>query len=118
MRFSSYVLILIFSLFSQGFLLSVSKSLRKAEDNMLLSTFSLGKVIQNAGKPEKSRPASSLEHYKIEDSSFLNEEDDGTPKFSVSVLFLAVVFKTVVFCGIAEIIQSISMTILNKVISF
>lgn len=93
MRFSSYALMLIFSLFSQGFLLSVSKSVRQAEDDMLLSTFSLGKVIQNAGKTEKSRPASSREHYKIEDSSFLNEEDDGTPKFSVSVLFLATVFK-------------------------
>ncbi|XP_062990625.1 pro-MCH [Elgaria multicarinata webbii] len=79
MYISSYALLLIFSLFSQGFLLSVSKSMRKAEDDML-STFSLGKVIQNGGKAEKSRPASSLEHYKIEDSSFLDE--DGDPKFS------------------------------------
>ncbi|XP_054844370.1 pro-MCH [Eublepharis macularius] len=82
MRIPSYALILIFSLFSQGFLLSVSKSMRKAEDDMLLSAFSLGKVIQNGGKAEKSLPASSLEHYKIEDSSFLNEEEDGAPKFS------------------------------------
>ncbi|XP_044297007.1 pro-MCH [Varanus komodoensis] len=77
---SFYALLLIFSLFSQGFLLSVSKSMRKAEDDMLLSTFSLGKVIQNGRKAEKSRPPSSLEHYKIEDRSFL--EEDGTPKFS------------------------------------
>ncbi|XP_061494850.1 pro-MCH [Rhineura floridana] len=81
MCISSYALILIFSLFSQGFLLSVSKSMRKAEDDMLLSTFSLGNVIQNGGKVEMSRPASSLEHYKIEDNSFLNEEEDGAPKF-------------------------------------
>lgn len=78
---------MIFSLFSQGFLLSVSKSMRKADDDMLLSTFSLGKVIQNGGKTEKLRPASSLEHYKIEDDSFLNEEEDRVPKFSVSILF-------------------------------
>nr|XP_056703403.1 pro-MCH [Euleptes europaea] len=82
MRISSYALILIFSLFSQGFLFSVSKSVRKAEDDMLLSTFRLGKVIQNGGKAEKSQPASSLEHYKTEDSGFLNEEEDGAPKFS------------------------------------
>ncbi|XP_053261923.1 pro-MCH isoform X1 [Podarcis raffonei] len=79
---SSYALILIFSLFSQGFFLSVSKSMRKAEDDMLLSTFTLGKVIQNGGKAEKAWPASSLEHYKMEDNSFLDEEEDGAPKFS------------------------------------
>ncbi|XP_077195878.1 pro-MCH [Paroedura picta] len=82
MHFSSYALILIFSLLSQGFFLSVSKSVQKAEDDMLLSAFSLGKVIQNAGKAEKSQPVSSLERYKIEDSGFLNEEDDGASKFS------------------------------------
>ncbi|XP_048357311.1 pro-MCH [Sphaerodactylus townsendi] len=82
MCISSYALILIFSLFSQGFLFSVSKSVQKAEDDMLLSTFNLGKVIQNGGNAEKSRPASSPEHYKIEDNRFLNEEEDGAPKFS------------------------------------
>ncbi|XP_033017847.1 pro-MCH isoform X2 [Lacerta agilis] len=56
--------------------------MRKAEDDMLLSTFTLGKVIQNGGKAEKARPASSLEHYKMEDNSFLDEEEDGVPKFS------------------------------------
>ncbi|XP_042323839.1 pro-MCH [Sceloporus undulatus] len=75
-------LLLIFSLFSQGFLLSVSKSIRKTEDDMLLSTFRLGKVIQNGGKAQKSWPAASLEHYKTEDNNFLDEEEDGAPKFS------------------------------------
>lgn len=84
------MIILIFSLFSQGFFLSVSKSLRKAEDDMLLSTFSLGKVIQNGGKAEQSRPAASLEHYKIDDSNFLDDEENGAPKFSVSFLYLAI----------------------------
>ncbi|XP_053109714.1 pro-MCH [Hemicordylus capensis] len=82
MLISFYALILIFSLFSQGFLFSVSKSLRKAEDDVLLSTFRLGKVIQNGGKAEESRPASSFEHYKTEDSNFLDEGEDGTSKFS------------------------------------
>ncbi|XP_007420018.1 pro-MCH [Python bivittatus] len=76
----SYALLLIFSLFSQGSLLSVSKSMRKAEDNMLLSTFSLGKITQNGDKAGKSPPASSFEHYKIEDSSVLDE--DRSPHFS------------------------------------
>nr|XP_060632863.1 pro-MCH [Anolis sagrei ordinatus] len=78
---SFYTLVLTFSLFSQCFLLSVSKSMRKAEDDMLLSTFSLGKVMQNGGKAEKSWPVSSLEHYKMEDSNFLDEED-GIQTFS------------------------------------
>ncbi|XP_066490419.1 pro-MCH [Tiliqua scincoides] len=82
MCISSYMIILILSLFSQGFFLSVSKSLRKAEDDMLLSTFSLGKVIQNGGKAEQSQPAASLERYKIDDSSFLDDEENGPPKFS------------------------------------
>uniref|UniRef100_A0ABM5GEN6 Pro-MCH n=1 Tax=Pogona vitticeps TaxID=103695 RepID=A0ABM5GEN6_9SAUR len=59
-----------------GFLLSVSKSTRKSEDDMLLSSFSLGKVIQNGGKTEKLWPASSLEN-KIGD-----EQEDGASKFS------------------------------------
>ncbi|XP_062839122.1 pro-MCH [Anolis carolinensis] len=79
---SFYTLMLIFSLFSQCFLLSVSKSMRKAEDDMLLSTFSLGKVMQNGGKAENSWPGSSLEHYKIEDSNFLGEEENGIQMFS------------------------------------
>nr|XP_016849646.1 PREDICTED: pro-MCH [Anolis carolinensis] len=90
---SFYTLMLIFSLFSQCFLLSVSKSMRKAEDDMLLSTFSLGKVMQNGGKAENSWPGSSLEHYKIEDSNFLGEEENGIQMFSVSFfLFQAFIF--------------------------
>ncbi|XP_070803665.1 pro-MCH [Pituophis catenifer annectens] len=80
MYISSHVLLLIFSLLSQGPLLSVSKSMRKAEDNMLLSTFSLGKITQKGDKAGKSLPASSFEHYKMEDSSFLDE--DHNPHFS------------------------------------
>ncbi|XP_039194122.1 pro-MCH [Crotalus tigris] len=75
MCISSHVLLLIFSLLSQGSLLSVSKSMRKAEDNMLLSTFSLGKITQNGDKAGKS-----FERYKMEDSSFLDE--DRNPHFS------------------------------------
>uniref|UniRef100_A0A8D0GPV7 Pro-melanin concentrating hormone n=1 Tax=Sphenodon punctatus TaxID=8508 RepID=A0A8D0GPV7_SPHPU len=73
----SYMLILILSLFSQGF--SLSKSMRKAEDeNMLLNTFNLGKALQNG---EKSVATPFLEHYKVEGGNFLDEEQDGSPKF-------------------------------------
>ncbi|KAH0616987.1 hypothetical protein JD844_028528 [Phrynosoma platyrhinos] len=65
-----------------GFLLSVSKPIRETEDDMLLNSFSLGKVIQNGGKAQKSWPASSLEHYKPEDNNFLDDDEDGAPKFS------------------------------------
>uniref|UniRef100_A0A8C5RPH2 Pro-melanin concentrating hormone n=1 Tax=Laticauda laticaudata TaxID=8630 RepID=A0A8C5RPH2_LATLA len=77
---SFHILLLIFSLLSQGSLLSVPKSMRKAEDNMLLSTFSLGKITQNGDKAGKSLPTSSFEHYKMEDSSFLDQ--DQNPHFS------------------------------------
>ncbi|KAM9173578.1 pro-MCH [Pangshura tecta] len=84
MHISSYMLILIFSLFSQGFLLSVSKSMRKVEDvddDMILNALNIGKALWNGGKTEKTETTSNLEHYKMEDSSFLDEEEDRNPKF-------------------------------------
>ncbi|XP_070612386.1 pro-MCH [Erythrolamprus reginae] len=79
MCISSHVLLLIFSLLSQGSLISVSKSMRKAEDNLMLSTFSLGKITQKGDKAGTSLPASSFEHYKMEDS-FIDE--DRNPHFA------------------------------------
>nr|XP_042707461.1 pro-MCH [Chrysemys picta bellii] len=82
MHISSYMLILIFSLFSQGFLLSVSKSMRKVEDDdMILNALNIGKALWNGGKAEKTETTPTLEHYKMEDSSFLDEEEDRNPKF-------------------------------------
>ncbi|XP_019370911.1 PREDICTED: pro-MCH [Gavialis gangeticus] len=82
MCFSSYMLILTFSLLSQGFLFSVSKSLQKADDDdMLLNTFTLGKSLRNGDKTEKTRGTPSLEHYKMEDASFQDEGEDRNPKF-------------------------------------
>uniref|UniRef100_A0A8C3LPR4 Pro-melanin concentrating hormone n=1 Tax=Chrysolophus pictus TaxID=9089 RepID=A0A8C3LPR4_CHRPC len=72
MCISSYMLIL--SLFSQGFLISVSKSLQKAEDeDMLQTAFNLGKTLQNGDRTEKRGTMPLLKRYKIEES-FLNEE--------------------------------------------
>nr|XP_033807970.1 pro-MCH [Geotrypetes seraphini] len=80
MIISSYPLILTLSLISQGILLSVSKSVRKVEgDDMLLDSFSLGKALRNGEAIEKTM-ATSLEHYKAEDSNFLNEEEERNQK--------------------------------------
>uniref|UniRef100_A0A8D2PNW5 Pro-melanin concentrating hormone n=1 Tax=Zosterops lateralis melanops TaxID=1220523 RepID=A0A8D2PNW5_ZOSLA len=72
MCISSYILILsLLSLFSQGFLLSVSKSLQEVEDeNMLLATLNLGKTLQNGDKTMNRGAIPLLKHYKTEDSSF------------------------------------------------
>ncbi|XP_015720129.1 pro-MCH [Coturnix japonica] len=79
MCISSYMLIL--SLFSQGFLISVSKSLQKAEDeDMLLTAFNLGKALQNGDRSEKSGATPSLKRYKIEES-FSDEDGDRKSKF-------------------------------------
>ncbi|NWZ21578.1 MCH protein, partial [Asarcornis scutulata] len=81
MYISSYMLILSLSLFSQGFLLSVSKSLQKVEDeDMLLTTFNLGKTLQNGDRAGKRGAIPLLKHYKAEES-FLDEEDDRNVKF-------------------------------------
>ncbi|NXC48332.1 MCH protein, partial [Penelope pileata] len=79
MCISSYMLILSLSLFSQGFLLSVSKSLQKVEDeDMLLTTFNLGKTLRNGGRTEKRGAIPLLKHFKTEESF---EEDDRNSKF-------------------------------------
>ncbi|NXJ96157.1 MCH protein, partial [Corythaixoides concolor] len=81
MCISSYILILSLSLFSQGFLLSVSKSLQKVEDeDMLLTTLNLGKTLRNGDRTANRGAIPLLKHYKSEDSSVLDEEDDRTMK--------------------------------------
>ncbi|XP_074996726.1 pro-MCH [Calonectris borealis] len=82
MFISSYMLILSLSLFSQGFLLSVSKSLQKVEDeDTLLTTLKLGKTLQNGDRTANRGAVPLLEHYKTEDSSVLGEKDDRNMKF-------------------------------------
>ncbi|NXN66232.1 MCH protein, partial [Himantopus himantopus] len=83
MCISSYMLILSLSLFSQGFLLSVSKSQQKVEDeDMLLTTLNLGKTLRNGDRTVNKGAIPFLKHYKTEDSSVLDEEDDRNMKFS------------------------------------
>ncbi|NXJ36027.1 MCH protein, partial [Ciconia maguari] len=82
MCISSYMLILSLSLFSQGFLFSVSKSLQKVEDeDMLLTTLKLGKTLRNGDRTANRGAIPLLKHYKTEDSSVLDEEDDRNMKF-------------------------------------
>ncbi|NXN32265.1 MCH protein, partial [Nycticryphes semicollaris] len=82
MCISSYMLILSLSLFSQGFLLSVSKSLQKVEDeDMLLTTVNLGNTVRNGDRTVNSGAIPFLKHYKAEDSSVLDEEDNRNMKF-------------------------------------
>ncbi|NXH19721.1 MCH protein, partial [Bucco capensis] len=80
MSISSYMLIL--SLISQGFLLSVSKSLQKVEDeDLLLTTLNLGQTLRNGDRAVNRGALPLLKHYKTEDSSVLDEEDDRHMKF-------------------------------------
>ncbi|XP_017660113.1 PREDICTED: pro-MCH [Lepidothrix coronata] len=82
MCISSYILILSLSLFSQGFLLSVSKSLQEVEDeDMLLTTLNLGKPLQNGDTVLNRGAIPLLKHYKTEDSIVFNEKNDGNMKF-------------------------------------
>ncbi|XP_042745312.1 pro-MCH [Lagopus leucura] len=78
MYISSYMLIL--SLFSQGFLISVSKSLQKADEDMLLTAINLGRTLRNGDRTEKRGAVPLLKRYKIEES-FLDEDDDRRLKF-------------------------------------
>ncbi|XP_067998361.1 pro-MCH [Melanerpes formicivorus] len=79
MCISSYVLILSLCLLSQGFLLSVSKSLQNVEDeDMLLTTLNLGKTLGDRTASRGAIPL--LKHYKTEDSRVLDEEDDRNMK--------------------------------------
>ncbi|XP_010140971.1 PREDICTED: pro-MCH [Buceros rhinoceros silvestris] len=82
MCISSYILILSLSLFSQGFLFSVSKSLQKVEDeDRLLTTLNLGKTLRNGDRTTNRGAIPLLKHFKTEDSSVLDEEDDRNMKF-------------------------------------
>ncbi|XP_074727967.1 pro-MCH [Strix uralensis] len=80
MCISPYMLIL--SLFSQGFLLSDSKSLQKVEDeDMLLTTLNLGKSLRNGDRTVNRGAIPLLKHYKTEDSSVSDKEGDRNMKF-------------------------------------
>lgn len=87
MSLSSYLLILTFSLFSQGILLSASKSIRNLEDDMVFNTFRLGKAFQKEDTPQKSVVAPSLEQYKNDESSFMNDEENKNSKVSGNVTY-------------------------------
>ncbi|XP_036025988.1 pro-MCH [Onychomys torridus] len=76
MSLSSYILMLTFSLFSQGILLSASKSIRNVEDDMVFNTFRMGKAFQKEDTAERSVAAPSLEQYKNDDSSFMNDDEN------------------------------------------
>ncbi|XP_066176344.1 pro-MCH [Sylvia atricapilla] len=84
MCISSHILILsLLSLFSQGFLLSVSKSLQEVEDeNMLLATLNLGTTLQNGDKTVNRGAIPLLKHYKTEDSTVFKDKNAGNMKFS------------------------------------
>ncbi|NXA94117.1 MCH protein, partial [Melanocharis versteri] len=83
MCITSYMLILsLLSLFSQGFLLSVSRSLQEIEDeDMLLATLNLGKTLRNGDKSMNRGAIPLLKHYKTEDSSVFNDKNAGNMKF-------------------------------------
>ncbi|NWS31436.1 MCH protein, partial [Polioptila caerulea] len=83
MCISSYILILsLLSLFSQGFLLSVSKSLQEVEDeDMLIATLNLGKTLRSGDKTMNRGAIPLLKHYKTEDSRVLNDKNAGDMKF-------------------------------------
>ncbi|KAK2494226.1 hypothetical protein MC885_018107 [Smutsia gigantea] len=77
---SSYVLMITFSLFSQGILLSATKSIRNLEDDMVFNTFRLGKAFQKEDTAQKTVIAPSLEQYKNDESSFMNDEETKNSK--------------------------------------
>ncbi|XP_043823341.1 pro-MCH isoform X2 [Dromiciops gliroides] len=84
MAFSSFMLFLTLSFFSQAVLLSASKSMRTVEDDVLLNSFGLSKALQKEDVAEKSGAVPSLEHYKSEEGGFINEEESRNPKGSVA----------------------------------
>lgn len=76
------------SLFSQGFQLSVSKSLQEVEDeDMLLATLNLGKTLRNGDKTMNWGAIPLLKHYETEDSNVFNGKNAGNMKFLVSSAF-------------------------------
>lgn len=88
MSLSSYILMLIVSLFSQGILLSASKSIRNLEDDMVFNTFRMGKAFQKEDAAERSVVAPSLEQYKNDDSGFLSDDENKNSKVSPCSLIL------------------------------
>ncbi|XP_004589657.2 pro-MCH [Ochotona princeps] len=76
MSLPCYILLLTFSLLSQGILLSASKSIRNLEDDMVLNTFRMGKAFPKDDTAEKSIAAPSLEQYKNDESIFMNDEEN------------------------------------------
>ncbi|XP_059790776.1 pro-MCH [Balaenoptera ricei] len=80
MSFSSYILILTFSLLSQGVSPSASKSIRNLEDDMVFKTLRLGKAFQKEDTEEKSIVVPSLEEYKNDESNFMNDEENKNSK--------------------------------------
>ncbi|XP_069486032.1 pro-MCH [Ambystoma mexicanum] len=73
-------LLMALALFSHGFLLSLSKSIRKAEgDEMLLDSISLGKALRSGEGAEKAM-VNQLEHFKNDESNFLDEEEERSAK--------------------------------------
>ncbi|NWV45338.1 MCH protein, partial [Daphoenositta chrysoptera] len=83
MCITSHILILsLLSLFSQGFLLSVSKSLQEEEDeDVLLAALNLGKTLRNGDKTMNRGAIPLLKNYKTEDSNVFNEKNAGNMKF-------------------------------------
>lgn len=76
---------LTFSLFSQGILLSATKSIRNLEDDMVFNTFRLGKAIQKEDTAQKTVIAPSLEQYKNDESSSMNDDENKNSKVSGNV---------------------------------
>ncbi|XP_068133044.1 pro-MCH [Hyperolius riggenbachi] len=75
-----YHLIISLSILSQGFLFSFSKSIRKSEnDDVLLDTIALRKALRNGDTIDKS-VAGEADHYTMDDSSNLNEEEERSIK--------------------------------------
>lgn len=88
MSLSSYMLMLIVSLFSQGILLSASKSIRNLEDDMVFNTFRMGKAFQKEDTAERSVMAPSLEQYKNDDSGFLGDDENKNSKVRTRSLII------------------------------
>lgn len=81
------MLILTFSLLSQGIFLSASKPIRNLEDDMVFNTFRLGKAFQKEDTADKSVVVPSLEQYKNDESSFMNDEENKNSKVSGNITY-------------------------------
>lgn len=93
MSLSCYILLLTFSLLSQGILLSASKSIRNLEDDMVLNTFRMGKAFPKDDTAEKSIAAPSLEQYKNDESIFMNDEENKNSRVSSNVTWFFLQWK-------------------------